>query len=62
MQAESSDSDWRSNSNSTEERKGKTPIKRKMGRTCYMTNEVENMLATWIKSNGDRKRPFVRQC
>ncbi|CAK1579786.1 unnamed protein product [Parnassius mnemosyne] len=30
--------------------KGKTPIKRKMGRNCYMTEEIEKMLVTWAKA------------
>lgn len=29
--------------------KGKTPIKRKMGRTCYLTEETETMLVQWAK-------------
>lgn len=30
--------------------KGKTPIRRKMGRSCYVTEEIEEILVAWAKA------------
>lgn len=30
--------------------KGKTPIRRKMGRNCYVTEDIEKILVTWAKA------------
>nr|XP_037869062.1 uncharacterized protein LOC119628982 [Bombyx mori] len=30
--------------------KGKTPIMRKMGRSCYLTEDIEKILVTWVKA------------
>ena len=40
--------------------KGKTPLKRKMGRNCYITDDIENLLVNWVKAMVKKGFPITK--